>query len=106
MPRHMPMTPIYTKKNNYIKITLKKYTYKPENTLVIPFHTKKKNHVKKHTRKTHTLKHAHNLFFMIKKTFKSNNSHKNHRILTISIKNHYILTTCILTILIKNMIQT
>ena len=73
---------------------------------MIPFHTKKNNRVKKHTLKTHTLKHTENTFFTIKKmTFKSNNSHKNHRALTICIKNHRMLTVCILTILIKNIIQ-
>ena len=34
------MAPIHTK-NNYIKITLKKYTYKSENILITPTHTKK-----------------------------------------------------------------
>ena len=34
------MTPIHAK-NNYIKITLKKYTYKSENILITPIHTKK-----------------------------------------------------------------
>ena len=32
------MTP-FILKNNYIKITLKKYTYKSENALMTPFHT-------------------------------------------------------------------
>ena len=34
------MAPIHTK-NNYIKITLKKYTYKSENIPMTPIHTKK-----------------------------------------------------------------
>ena len=34
------MTLIHNK-NNYIKITLKEYTYKSENILITPIHTKK-----------------------------------------------------------------
>ena len=41
IPPNIPMTPSHTR-NNYIKITLKKYAYKSENILTIPFHTKKK----------------------------------------------------------------
>ena len=46
--------------------------------------------LKKHIYKTCTFlptpKHTHNPLFIIKITFKSNNSHKNHPILTICIK--------------------
>ena len=49
---NITMTPLHTK-NNYIKITLKKYTYKSENTPITPFHTKN-NHVKKHSHKSKT----------------------------------------------------
>ena len=49
--------PFHIKKIITFKITLKKYTYKSEDTLTTPFHTKKNyyiyNHVKKHTHKTH-----------------------------------------------------
>ena len=37
-PKHYH-DPLHNKKDNYIKITLKKYTYRPENTLMTPFHT-------------------------------------------------------------------
>ena len=40
------MDPTITK-NNYIKITLKKYTQKSGNILITPICTKKINHVKK-----------------------------------------------------------
>ena len=40
MPTNIPMTPIHTK-NNSIKIIVKKYTYKSENVLMIPFYAKK-----------------------------------------------------------------
>ena len=55
------MTPIHTK-NNYIKITLKKYTYKSENILMISFYTK----------------NNHKPIFLLETTFKSNNSHNSH----------------------------
>ena len=41
------MTPLHTKKAITFIITLKKYTYKSENTFITPFHTKKNNRVKK-----------------------------------------------------------
>ena len=41
------MTPLHTKKTITFIITLKKYTYKSENTFITPFHTKKNNRVKK-----------------------------------------------------------
>ena len=47
------MTPTITK-NNYIKITLKKYTYKSENILITPIHTKNIIMLKKHAYKSHT----------------------------------------------------
>ena len=74
----MPMTPIHTK-NNYIKITLKRYAYKSENIFMSSFYTKKNNRVKK------AYLHTHKPFFLLKITFKSNNSHKNNYIITILI---------------------
>ena len=50
------MTPSILK-NNYIKITLKKYTYKFENILITPFCTKNncaKNSHPKHTHKPYS----------------------------------------------------
>ena len=44
--------------------------------------------LKKHTYKTHISKHTHNPF-LLKITFKSNNFHSNHHILTIFTNNHY-----------------
>ena len=68
------MDPTITK-NNYIKITLKKYTQKSGNILITPIYTKKKIILKKYTYKKHP-KHTHNPFFLPKITFKSNNSYK------------------------------
>ena len=66
--------------------------------------------LKKHIYKTRTFlptpKDTHNPLFILKTTFKSNNSYKNHHMLAICIKNHHILTICILTILIKTTTQT
>ena len=49
IPQNIPITPFDTKKIITFIIICKKYTYKSENTLVIPFLTKKMhfNHVKK-----------------------------------------------------------
>ena len=54
------MNPFNTKKIITFIITLKKYTYKSENTLITPYHTKKNNRIKKHTHKSK--KYSHNTF--------------------------------------------
>ena len=56
-------------KNSYIKITLKTYTYKSENILITPIHTKKYNCVKKHNYKKHP-RYTQNSLFLLKITFK------------------------------------
>ena len=63
------MAPTITK-NNYIKITLKNYTHTSGNILLTPIYTKKKHTYKKHP------KHIRNFLFLLKITFKSNNSYK------------------------------
>ena len=68
------MAPTITK-NNYIKITLKKYTHKSGNILITPIYTKKIIMLQKHTYKKRP-KHTHNPLFLLKITFKSNNSYK------------------------------
>ena len=67
-PKH-PYDPYSYLKNNYIKITFKKYTYKSENTLMIPFHAKQNNRVKKHTHKLTPLSNIHIAPFRIKNNF-------------------------------------
>ena len=64
------MDPTITK-NNYITITLKKYTQKSGNILITPIYTKKNNHVKKEHPK-----HTHKPLFLLKIIFKNNNSYK------------------------------
>ena len=68
------MAPTITK-NNYIKITLKKYAQKSGNILITPIYTKKIIMFKKHTYKKHP-RHTHNPLFLLKITFKSNTSNK------------------------------
>ena len=68
------MDPTITK-NNYITITLKKYTQKSGNILITPIYTKKIIMLKKHTYKKHP-KHTHNPLFLLKIIFKNNNSYK------------------------------
>ena len=78
-PKHPPDPHLYFK-NNYIKISLKTYTYKSENTLTILKNNYIQNHVKKHVYKTRTFSAnpKHNPLFILKITFKSNNSHEKH----------------------------
>ena len=56
------MIPFHAKKIITLKITLKKYTYKSENTLITPFHTKKINYIynnlEKAYHKTRTFLHV------------------------------------------------
>ena len=62
---------------------MKKHTYKSENTWASFFAHRFFKYQKKHTYESqNTLFHTNN-------NFKGNNLHKNHRILTICIKNHY-----------------
>ena len=93
IPTNISMTP-FILKNNYIKITLKKYTYKSENILTIPFYTKN-YHVKEDTHKSK--KYSHNIFFTLKtiyiKIIISIISFHTKKLLkiTILINNHHIL---------------
>ena len=102
----MPMTPLHTK-NNYIKITLKRFAYKSENILMSSFYTKKNNRVKKAYLQNLHPKHTHKPLFLLKITFKSNNSHKkssntnNSQSLTNKHKVKYITNACIPIIIIK-----
>ena len=77
------MNPFHTKKIIKLKITLKKYTYKSENILITPFHTKNNyiyNHVKKgYLQNSHILTclpNIHITLFDTKNNFKSNNMYK------------------------------
>ena len=67
------MTPLHTKKIITFIITLKKYTYKSENSLMTPFHTKKIITFIV-TLKTYT--HKSENILMI--PFHTNDSHKDH----------------------------
>ena len=83
------MTPFDTKKIITFIITLKKYTYKSENILIIPFHTND-SHKNHHTELPNKHCYYENKYFL--------------QSLIISTKQKYITSACIPKLLLKNFI--